>query len=263
MIDMSIPLVSVVMPVRNAIPYLNLAIQSVIEQTFCDWEMVIVDDASTDDSLQLLLSIEKKDPRVSVIALSSCRGVSFARNTAVAKARGRYIAFLDADDVWLAEKLEMQLAALLSHKAKFCATSYSRIDELGRYKGSVNSVNFYNYTGVLLKWQSIGLSTVLVERAKLIDNYFDEKIYFAEDYELWCRMLSNGSLRKSEAIGVSQSLVQYRVHSKGKSANKFYHAVCHFNVYRSMNFNILQSSVLVFNYCLVGLYQRVRSYLVK
>src|SRR5690606_8876159 len=119
------PLVSVVIPNYNGSNYIFETIQSVINQTYKNWELIIVDDCSTDDSLKIINGIH--DPRVSVVKLQENKGAAVARNTAIEISKGRLIAFLDNDDLWISNKLEKQVGFMLENDLMFTYTDYYKL----------------------------------------------------------------------------------------------------------------------------------------
>lgn len=126
---MTYGLVSVIMPNYNGARFIAETIGSVIAQTYTDWELLIVDDCSDDDSVKIVNGLAEKDPRVKLFVNEKNCGAAEARNVALRAASGKWIAFLDADDVWLPEKLQKQLDFLHENGGNFCYTSYTQIDE--------------------------------------------------------------------------------------------------------------------------------------
>ncbi len=121
--------VSVIMPAYNSGKYIGQAIDSVIAQTYPNWELLIVDDASSDSTFRLLEQKKAAEPRIKIFQHSTNLGTQYARNKAIEMATGRFIAFLDADDLWLPEKLEIQLKTIKKHDITGCFSSYELIDE--------------------------------------------------------------------------------------------------------------------------------------
>ena len=128
-------LVSIITPVYNSQAYLHDTIQCVLNQTYGNWELLMVDDISSDRSVEIMAEYAAKDPRISYEVLSSKGGASFARNTALAKAKGRYIAFLDADDLWKPDKLAKQVQFMQEHDYAFTFHPYRYIDTQGKETG--------------------------------------------------------------------------------------------------------------------------------
>ena len=123
--------VSVIMPAYNAEGFIAQAIESVINQTRSDWELIIVDDCSEDRTAAITNSYVQKDPRIVFLQHQQNQGVAAARNSALGVAQGDYIAFLDSDDYWLSNKLEKQLAFMVDRGALICCSNYRRMDEKG------------------------------------------------------------------------------------------------------------------------------------
>src|SRR5688572_7032980 len=126
------PAVSVITPVHNLADHLAEAVNSVLAQTFDDWEMILVDDCSTDNSVAVASGFVARDPRVKLIRLDKNSGAAVARNAGIASAVGKYIAFLDGDDLWQPDKLQKQLAFMRENNAAFSYTAYRIIDEHGK-----------------------------------------------------------------------------------------------------------------------------------
>ena len=141
-------LVSIIMPLYNSEKFLSSSIESVVKQTYKNWELIIVDDRSTDNSLQKAIEYMKKDNRIKIIKLQENSGPAIARNTGIEAANGKFIAFLDSDDMWLPDKLELQLNFMRKTNASFSYTAYKKVNEDGEYRGIVSvpeSVTYKNY----------------------------------------------------------------------------------------------------------------------
>src|SRR5690554_2344188 len=133
-------LVSIVMPAYNAEKYIGAAIDSVIAQTYQNWELIVVDDASNDNTASVIEEYTKKDIRVKYHRLHENSGAAIARNTAIELAHGKYMAFLDSDDTWFPEKLSKQISFMENNNYLFTCTSYTKIDEKGAYLGKTVGV---------------------------------------------------------------------------------------------------------------------------
>ena len=125
------PLVSVIMPAYNAEPFIEEAIASVIAQTVADWELIVIDDCSTDDTVQIVSAFVRQDPRIQLLTNASNMGVAKTRNRGLDLCRGQYVAFIDSDDVWHSHKLEKQLDLLKKTGAGICYCSYGIIGASG------------------------------------------------------------------------------------------------------------------------------------
>ena len=206
------PLVSVVIPTYNRVALLAEAVRSVLAQTFTDFELIVVDDGSTDHTKAMVDGLA--DPRVRVISLPHSGLPGRARNAGITQARGRYVAFLDSDDLWDSTKLADQLAVLSNQpECRWCHTGGRCIDEVGApharwpmprfaLQGSIAELMLRRRAGV-------NSSSVLVERALLREvGAFDETFVFGEDYDLWVRL----ALRSPVAC-IRDPRVQRRIHS--------------------------------------------------
>src|SRR5699024_7875511 len=143
------PKVSVITPVYNAEHYLRETIESVINQTYKSFEYLLIDDCSTDNSASIIKEFAKRDSRIKYVKLKENSGAAVARNTGLEHAQGRYIAFIDSDDVWYPAKLEKQLNYMHDKNRAFTYTNYEHITEEGEVLSSPNLPQKLNYTGLL------------------------------------------------------------------------------------------------------------------
>lgn len=209
------PKVTVIIATYNAIAYLPSNVDSVIKQTFTDFEVLIVDDGSTDETVEWVSKLV--DPRVRLISQAN-QGVAVARNQGIASAQGEYVAFLDADDLWEPTKLEKQVKCLEENpQVGLVNTSIVNIDEQGKPLGAVNASDV---EGNVLKYiveENLILcgSAPMVRRSCLeAVQGFDQKLMSAEDWELWIRLAA----RYDFAV-IKEPLVLYRQHLNSKSNN--------------------------------------------
>lgn len=210
------PKVSVIILTRNRAHLVQRAIESALAQTFQDFEIIVVDDASEDDTAAVVMGIS--DPRVHYRKNQSNLGEARSRNAGIACARGEYIAFLDDDDTWLPEKLAAQVSLLDTLPAKVGAvyTSYIRVDvATGATGATVRAEKRGNLSSELCEQNWVGLSTILVRR-ECFDKVggFDEELGFGTDYDMWIRIG-----RDYEFEAISRPLVRYAVHSTQMSGN--------------------------------------------
>ena len=222
------PVVTVVMPVYNSQQYLTESLSSVLSQTLVDFELIAIDDYSSDSSLLILESYASNDARVRVIGLDQNSGPAVARNVGIREAKGRYIAFIDSDDIWLPNKLAIQLELMQSTQSAIVFSSYSLIQEGQRGSGAVVCAPAKVTYPMLLKSNYIGCSTAMYDTKKVGKVYMPE-IRFRQDYGLWLRILRNGHA----ALGVSEPLVRYRVRKESVSSNKPRAALYHWKVLRA------------------------------
>ena len=213
--EMSEPAVSIITPSYNAEKTLRLTADSVFAQTFSDWEWIIVDDGSQDNTAKILRCLSDQDTRLRLIANTVNEGPAKSRQKALSLARARYIVFLDADDLWLPEKLERQIRFMQDKNVALSFTSYRRINEDGRETGRLISVPSLLTYSDLLKNTAIANSTVIVDRIATGDFSIIDVPY--EDYATWLSLLKRGFV----AYGMQDDLMRYRVSRNSDSSNKW------------------------------------------
>ncbi|MEI3890800.1 MULTISPECIES: glycosyltransferase family 2 protein [Bacillus] len=220
------PHVSIITPSYNSIRFIGETILSVQNQSYENWEMIIVDDASTDQSATKIKEIIEGDSRIRILSLKENVGAAKARNLAIEEARGRYIAFLDSDDIWLPHKLKTQLLFMEEMDVDFSYTSYSLIDEnSNELNREVNVPEFMDYH-YLAGNTIIGCLTVMLDREKI--SYIEMPSMQPEDTALWLNLLSEGY----EARGIQQVLAKYRIVENSVSRNKIRAAFRYWNLLR-------------------------------
>lgn len=219
-------LVSVITPCRNAEVFIAAAIDSVRAQTLTDWEMIIVDDASTDTSAAIVADYAARDHRICLVSLPRPAGPSVARNTAIRRARGRYIAFLDSDDLWFPDKLAKQVAFMAAHNQAFTYTSYRLIDTQDVDLGVFTPAPSITRTD-LLKTSSVSCLTAIYDARQLGRMYMPD-VDTGEDYTLWLAILN----RVETARGLLEPLAAYRIKQASLSGNKFRQARRRWWIYR-------------------------------
>lgn len=212
---MAAPLVSVIMPSFNAERFIAESIESVIAQTVRDWELIVVDDGSTDGTAAIVAAYRQRDPRIRLITQPANRGPAAARNIGLDQAQGELIAFIDSDDVWFPEKTEKQIAAMDRLHADISYTAYVRRRESRATADVVPAPATVRYER-LLRRCVIGCSTGMVRRATG-GAVRMPPIRQRQDHGYWLALLRDGS---RTAIGVNEPLVSYRVHGASLSANK-------------------------------------------
>lgn len=230
-------LVSIITPLYNSERFIEETIKSVKSQTYSNWELILIDDCSIDSSKDIIEKYKDYDKRIIYIKLDTNSGVSTARNVGIEKAKGRYIAFLDSDDIWKRNKLEEQIRFMSENKYYFTFTSYDIIDEFGRIiNNEVKCKKMLDYRKAL-KGNNIGCLTVIIDR-KYIDDIKFECIKH-EDYLLWLKIIEKGF----EAYGLEKTLSSYRRVGNSLSSNKFKSAIWTWKIYKDyLDFNILVSS---------------------
>ena len=216
MIGFENEIVSVIIPVYNAEKYLCKTIDSVLRQTYALIEIVITDDCSTDGSERIVNEYLKKHSNITYTRLAHNSGAAAARNQALQQAKGRYVAFLDSDDLWLPQKIEKQLHLIRTEHAAICFTAVQVIDEndcILKDKRNVLKRVDYNF---LLRNTMIATSSVVVDRRQT-GPFEMPPIKRGQDYATWLQLLRNGVV----AFGINESLVKYRKSSNSLSSRKF------------------------------------------
>ena len=215
LVPMAAPLVSVIMPSFNAERYVAASIDSVIAQTVEDWELIVVDDASTDATTAIVAACQRRDSRIRLLPQRTNRGAAGARNLGLDQARGEWIGFIDSDDLWYPQKTAKQIAAMEASHADLSYTGYERRRD-GRPAGVIVSVPDTVRYEKLLRRCLIACSTGMVRRATC-GAVRMPPIRRRQDHGYWLELLRDGS---RTAVGVDEPLVSYRVHRGSLSANK-------------------------------------------
>ena len=241
-------LVSIIMPCYNNELYIGESIESVINQTYKNWELLIVDDLSTDKSIEVAKKYKNNDSRIKIYTLREKGGASEARNLAIRNARGRYIAFLDSDDLWEKEKLDIQVKFMKQKKCFFSYTNY-KIQDKNNHLRHVNAPNRITYKD-MLKRNWIGCLTVMYD-SKAIGLVQIPRIDKRNDYALWLHILKKidfGLLCDAE-------LAIYRMNNGLSSTKKYKLLKYHFQLFRNnLGLSLIKSiyymNLNIFNYIL-------------
>ncbi|WMS94876.1 glycosyltransferase family 2 protein [Pseudoalteromonas sp. HL-AS2] len=242
---MKLPLVSIIMPAYNADQYIEQSIESVLSQTYANWELLITDDRSTDGTQAIVKAYADRDVRIKLFVNAENGGAGIARNNSIKKAKGRYIAFLDADDKWLPEKLTTQISFMLKNDYAFTFTAYQKV-EGDEKKGIVIPPEFTCYKK-LLSSNVIGCLTAVYDVEKLGKKYMP-LIRKRQDMGLWLDILKD--LPKAQSI--PNVLALYRVDS-GMTQNKLEILKWQWRFYRDVvKLNIFNATYHFFIYSVKG-----------
>lgn len=241
-------LVSIVMAAYNAEAYIEATIRSVIAQTVSSWELLVIDDCSNDGTRELVGTLAQDDPRICLICNEVNKGTAASRNRALDIAEGKYVAFLDSDDLWYPEKLEKQIRLLEQTGADLCYTSYRvmYLDKEGVTKDYIvpPSVTLES----MLKQNYIGCSTVMLTNP-VAKKYRLTPEFYHEDYVLWLQMLRDGI----QAVGIADILMDYSYYASSRSGNKIAAAKRRWNVYRKfLKFSVPRSLWYIAHYATAG-----------
>ena len=234
-------MISVIIPAYNNDRYLSEAVTSVLRQSYQNFEIFIIDDKSTDNTLSCARAFAEQDYRVRVIANHKNLGVAQSRNIGIEAADGDYIAFLDSDDIWMPDKLERQIAEMEINCLDLCYTAYGFMDAEGNISKKIYHVPQTTSLSEMLKENVIGCSTA-VFRKHLSKQAKMREEYAHEDYVFWLELMQNGVC----AGGINSPLAHYRKTNRGRSYNKLNTAKGRMHVYRDFLDLSLTKSALSF-----------------
>lgn len=240
----SIQMVSIVTPCYNSAQYIAGAIESVLSQTYPFWEMIIVDDCSTDETFEIISKYQKQEKRIRVYKMQTNSGTATVpRNYGIEKAEGEFIAFLDSDDIWLPTKLEKQIALASEKDAVLIYSYYEKINEQGvQDNRAVKSPLVVTYKQ-LLTGNVIGCLTAMYSIKQLGKKFFKQVGH--EDFALWLEILR----QNHNAYCVPEVLALYRVGNSSLSSNKIKAFVWTWNIYRNVEeFSVAKSAFLFLQY---------------
>ena len=235
-------MVSVITPTYNSEIFIRQTIESVLNQTYLNLELIIVDDCSIDNTVSIVEEFQQLDSRVKLFELDANSGAAIARNYALEKAQGRYIAFLDSDDLWDCDKLEKQIHFMTSRNIGFSFTSYRIIKENGDKTGQVISAPSTISYSQLLGNTIIGCLTVVIDK-KIIGDFRMPLIRAGQDTATWLSILKKGNI----AYGYSQELSSYRIVDGSISSNKLKALKRTWNIYRNIEKLSLINSMFYFS----------------
>lgn len=231
--------VSIIVPVYNAEKFIPETIGYVQNQTYQDWELLLVDDCSSDKSMEIAFAEAKKDARIRPILQEKNAGAANARNCGIKEAEGRYICFLDADDIWETHKLERELDYLHQNDAGFVFTGYEFADEKGAGLGKIVQVPATITYQEALKNTTIFTSTVMFDRSKIELEDMLMPLIESEDTATWWHVLK----KYGKAYGLNENLAKYRRSANTLSSNKLVAIRRIWNLYRKQEgFSVLKST---------------------
>lgn len=243
------PVVSVVMPAYNTEKYIREAVSSIENQTLRDWELLVVDDCSTDHTYEILQKLAQEDARIKIIRNQTNCGAAMSRNIAFSQCSGKYVALLDSDDLWEPEKLEKQVICAEKTGADIIYCSYSIIDECGRKKPPDFIVPEHTDFNSMLKKSTISCSTALL-KSKLVAQFQFPTHMYHEDLAYWLELLKNGA----NAAGVIEVLASYRITPGSRAFNKVQSAVNRWRIYTEyLGLPAVRSTCLLAQYIFLGL----------
>lgn len=230
-------LISIITPLYNAEKYIQATIKSIQKQTYANWELLIVNDASTDNSLEIVSEIALSDSRIKLITLSQNKGAAVARNKGIKEANGDFIAFIDSDDIWHKDKLKEQLNFMLNNNFDFTFTNYYLIEnEIQQPFQSLLSVVEYKD---IIRFNYIACSTVMFNRKKL-GKFYMPNIRNRQDWGLWIKLIE----KAGKAVNLSKYLMYYNIRQDSISSNKIKMVKFHWYIYNSfLKFNTVKAGI--------------------
>lgn len=231
-------LVSIITPAFNSEKYIAETINSIAKQTYSNWEHIIIDDASTDNTVAIIKQFQKKDQRIKLIQLHTNAGSAIARNAGIKMAKGSYLTFIDADDLWLPQFIEISIKTIEKKQVPFVFASYKRLDEnLNPYLNDFLVPSQASYADIL-KTNSISCLTAFLDTETLGKKYMP-LVRKRQDMGLWLQYLKQIPF----AYGIQQPLAIYRIRKNSLSRNKwqlinsqwqFYRQVEKLNLHKSL-----------------------------
>lgn len=221
-------LVSIIMPTYNCAEYIHHALDSVKAQTYSQWEIIVVDDCSTDETGEVVRRYAEQDPRIQYYVLETHSGTAVARNRGVEIAKGRYLAFLDSDDIWFENKLEKQLRFMQQNGFTFTCTAYTKIDKQGNDLNRViRALPVSDYDTILKR--NPGNSTVIYD-AWALGKFYIPDIKKRNDYVMWLHVIKKAKY----LYGFDEVLGGHRIRTGSLSKNKLSLVKYHWITYRKI-----------------------------
>lgn len=246
-------MVSIITPAYNCEKYIAETIESVMKQTYNNWELIIINDCSIDKTHDIVKSYSKVDSRIKLINLEKNSGVVVARNTALEMAMGEYIAFLDSDDLWKSEKLERQISFMKSNQYGFCFTGYELIDDCGVSLNKIIKPPPYLKYSQAIKNTAIGCLTVCINR-RIVGDFKMPFLKHGEDHATWISILQ----KKYIAYSINEPLAYYRISSTSMTGNKLKVIKMQWKNYREFyKFSLLKSAFYFICYVFYALRKRL------
>lgn len=237
------PTVSIITPTYNSADFVAETIAAIQAQTYTDWELLITDDCSTDNTVEIVKKYAAKDDRIKLFVLEKNGGGGVARNNSIEMAQGRYIAFCDSDDRWYPEKLEKQITFMQKNDCALSYTSYMTYSEEGEMNGIVVCPNQISFSSVKRDCK-IGCLTAMYDTSKVGKIYLP-LIRKRQDWGLWIKVLRECNI----AYGMKEPLAIYRLRTNSISHNKFDLVKYNIGVYREVLGWTKLRATLYFMFC--------------
>lgn len=240
------------MPVYNSEKTISDTIKSILCQTYNKWELLITDDCSTDQTINIIKKFQKGDKRIKIYKLRKNSGAGVARNNSIDKSNGKFLAFIDADDIWKREKLQRQMDFMNLSDYKFSYTAYFTKKKDKIINNHIEIPLKVSYTDIL-KTCSIYTSTVIIEKELL--SFPMPLIRRRQDFLTWVKILE----KLDFAYGINLPLMGYNISKDSLSSNKINVAKIQYECYRHhLNFSIIRSTYYFINYMILGVIKRFK-----
>ena len=245
-------LISIIMPMHNSAAFVGEAIESVLAQSYREWELIIVDDESTDASVSIVEAYAQKDSRIRLFRNPKpIKMPSAPRNMGLSMAKGRYIAFLDSDDMWLPEKLTQQIPLMQNPQVAIVYSNYEKMTESGKKTGRVIKAPRQADYKKLLRGNVIGNLTGIYDKEKVgIVPFLN---IHHEDYAMWLSILKRGFIAQNTGTVAAR----YRLSSSSVSTNKYRVLSWQWNIYRNIeHISIMKSTIYFVSYAFKAFLKR-------
>ena len=238
--------VSIITATYNSSNLIVDTYKSILNQSLCNWEWIVTDDCSSDDTFEVLQKLSKSDSRIAIFKNNVNSGAAVSRNNSLQQARGKFIAFIDSDDLWVTEKLEKQVQFMELNNIDFAFTAYELMNDKGEKIGQkvdTHLNDFVTYEDMLKKKATLGCSTVMLRRGAFEDLSMP-LLRTGQDYATWLKLLKSGK----SAYPLPEVLTLYRILPNSISRNKFKKAKRQWQIYREVEMLSLTKSVISFCY---------------
>lgn len=245
--------VSIITPTYNSEKFIAETIVSIQNQTYNNWELLITDDCSTDNTKKIIFEFQEKDIRIKFFELKKNSGAGIARNYSIKKSTGRYIAFCDSDDKWKENKLEVQINFMKKNNLPLTYSSYDVIDQHNNFKKTIICPEKITYKK-MLRNNYVGCLTAIYD-SRILDKKYMSSIRRRQDWALWLNILK--IIKTTE--GIKDSLAIYRDRSNSISSNKIKMLTYNWRIYYDiLGYNLIKSSFLIINFMLFYVIKKIK-----
>ena len=243
--------ISIITPTYNSSEYIEETIDSILNQTYKNWELLIIDDGSIDNTQDIINNYRKNDKRIKLFVNDKNFGSAISRNIGIRNSSGRFIAFLDSDDLWCPDKLSKQISFMISNKHPFTYSYYSKIDEQGLVLNDIDNLPDKVSYKSSLKSNKIGCLTAIYD-TQFFGKVYMENLKKRQDLTLWLKLLKEYNY----AYCCKEILAFYRIRKKSLSSNKLKLVKYHWIIYRQIEeLNFLKSFYFLSHYIFIKIFK--------